>query len=175
MRDLDRFKLIDKPGGLIAIVGMVIANIRDAPYPTCQEFGMFFYGLIVNADLSYAQVGETGFIAILFFIKTGLHLVDELVFAFFPNPQFDQLCLIPMHIMPAEDLPYRFQATFNRLFIIRGTVLSQQVFQHIRGHDSIAFEQHRQVLADDLSGKMLIYFFVQTHSFFDQKSRSISV
>jgi len=58
--------------------------------------------------------------------------------------------------MRGEDTSDTLYARLDRIGIVGGAVLPQQLFQHVSGNDRVAFHSGHQVFADSQSSKVLI-------------------
>ena len=129
---------------------------------------MPFYGVCFHQHFFNVQIDEGGLVNPSAFTQADRDLVDYAVRAFFFYLRFDNLSLIPVHKVFGNDIADGFHALFYGFFVIGGAILAEKIFQNIGRDNGVAFDQFGQVFPDNLSGKYLVEFFIQ--SFHNQKS-----
>ena len=63
--------------------------------------------------------------------------------------------------MAGDDLLHHLHPLLNSLRVVRGTILSQQVLQHVGRHAGIALDAVGEVFPHHSTGKKVVYLFVR--------------
>ena len=158
---LDRLERIDLPRAGLGIVSHLVRYIGNAPDAAHQQLGETADEIVGHRHFLEAEIGELSFIESASVIQFDRELVNDLMAALFLDGGLDQLRLIPMHIVLGQNALDRFQAGLDRLRIVGGAMLAQQIFQHVGRHDGVLLQSFGQVLAHDQAGKMQQYLLIQ--------------
>ena len=135
---------------------------------------MRLYGRRIDQDLLDAEVGEGGIVGICLVVQRDRDLVDDLVATLLPYVRADESRLVPMDVMPTQDVFDRLDARLNRRLVVGRAILAQKVLKDVGGNDGIPLDRLHQVLADNQPRKMLVDLVVKRgHWVPNQKSKSL--
>ena len=114
-----------------------------------------------DENLFESEVGEPGFVHVVFVVEGDGDLVDDLVAPAFADRRFHQLGLVAVDVVVGQDLPDGSDAGCDGGFVVGGGVLTEQVLQHVGGHDGVALDRLDEVLANDHPGEVFVDLAVQ--------------
>ncbi len=103
-------------------------------------------------------------IFILFFVQDNTYLINDPMLSMFTDNSFHRLSLSPMNIIILNNRLHLLKTFLNYLFIITGTILSQQIFQNISRYGQTTLDLKSQILTDHFADKGIHYLLLQTHT-----------
>ena len=145
--DLDGLEALDEPALLDLVAGLV-GEGDDAPDTVAgQELGIPVDDVVTDGHGRDGQVREGRLVDIAPVIEHDRHLVDDTEAAVLADLALDLLGLGAVDIVVADDILHLLQPLGDDLFIVRGAVLTQQVFQYVGRDRKVALHEEGEVLA----------------------------
>ena len=147
MRHLHGHEPMQTPRHLVAVAGIGVYQRAHAPDARDQQLGILVHRNGIDNHATDAKILECGLVTVEFFVKRDLYLVDNLVSAFLANLRLDEVRFLAMNVIVRKNVANALHAGIDALLVGGGRVFAQQVFQHIRRHQRIAFDFADQILA----------------------------
>ena len=159
MRHLDRRELSDADRRSVPVfLHILIVQLHDAP-DTAAEQPVKFGGIfLVYGDVLQPEVGELRLIEIPFDIQAHRDFINHGIAAPLPQDRENLLRLIWADEVIRENALYALYAFLNNLRIIRAAILSQKKFKDIDRNICPFLDFLGQILAYNLSIKILTQF-----------------
>jgi hypothetical protein len=99
------------------------------------------------------KIGKRAFVDTGSFVELRREFIDDPVLLTLFYCRLNKLGFIPVDKVLRYDIAYVFNTGLYDGFIVAGTVLTKQVFEHVRWHDGIALYYLCEILTDNLSRK----------------------
>ncbi len=161
VRDLNGLQGVHDPGDDAGVFRLAVFHVCDAPHAADQQAFVFFDDGGFNEHALDAQVRESRLITACLVIQVDGDLVDDLVAALLLDRGSHESGLVSVNVVLSEDVLDPFNSGVDRVFVIGGAVLAEQVFQDVTRDDGISLHQFRQVFPDHKTRENLVDFLVQ--------------
>lgn len=125
---------------------------------------MFTHQVFIDLDIAQAQVDERSDIRVLLLVEADRYLVDDSVAASLAYLTLDELRFVRPNVVLRKYFFDGLEPFFDRILIVSGTVLTDQIFEYVGRHVCAGFDILNEVLADHTSRKDVEGFLVDVSS-----------
>ena len=150
---------VDVLDSKVIIALRFIIQLDNTPNTSAEKAIEFLRIFVCDWYISQTEIGKLSKIAVLFNIQMYRHHINDGMTSLLPQLGKNFLSFIRTDEIVSKNPFDLLNAVLDHFFIIGAAILSQQELQNINRDICTFFYFFRQVLADDLSVKILAEFF----------------